>query len=198
MNLDFYFPTPVWWQDTTIDITPVKNLCMSLRNSDPEGRHLSNNGGWQSADFAPNVYTEMREFESVITDISQQAVEDYGYRQGTHFLKLVNMWFNVNGKGNSNQIHTHSGSFLSGVFYVHAVEQHSELVFYRNQSEEYIITSAGYIDRHTAISGATCRYRPRTGRALFFPSWIPHGVLPNEVDEERISIAFNMEMTHNV
>ena len=107
---------------------------------------------------------------------------------------MLNGWFNVNQKGNSNQIHTHGGSFISGTYYVQAEQDQSELIFYKNFTEDFVISSAGQIDNFTAISGATCRYPPKTGRLILFPSYVPHGVMPSTSDNERISLAFNMRM----
>ena len=196
MNLDFYFPTPVWWEDTNVDNAPLKDLTNRLREEDPKGRQISNNGGWQSKDFKSDTYHELKELTDVILEKSSQCIRDYGYYQDTYRLEMLNMWINVNSNGNSNQIHTHAGSFISGTYYIQAVKGHSEIVFYKNMSEDHIIASAGDIERYTPISGATCRYPPKSGRLIMFPSYVPHGVLPSTIDEERISIAFNMRMTH--
>lgn len=194
MNLDFYFPTPVWWEDTTLNNTEILKLCNQLRTEDPIGRKISNNGGWQSKDFKPTQYNEFNEFDKVVTQISQQCLEDYGYVSGAYKLEMLNMWFNINTEKDSNQIHTHGGSFISGVYYVQAETSQSELIFYKNFTEDYIITSAGDIEHYTPISGATCRYPPKTGRLVLFPSYVPHGVLPSTSKEDRISLAFNMRM----
>jgi len=31
MNLELYFPTPVWWEDTTIDPAPMLELLTELK-----------------------------------------------------------------------------------------------------------------------------------------------------------------------
>lgn len=193
MNLDFYFPTPIWWDDTNINLEPIRALCQRLRDEDPNGRQISNNGGWQSADFKGGDHNELSTLIDYILGASERCLGDYGYALGYKF-KMLNLWFNVNGKGHSNQIHTHAGSFLSGTFYVTVPNNASDIVFYKNTSEDHIIASAAHIDTHTAISGATCRYPPRDGRMVLFPSYLPHGVLPSQTEEERVSLAFNLEI----
>jgi uncharacterized protein (TIGR02466 family) len=47
------------------------------------------------------------------------------------------------------------------------------------------------------IDGAACfagKYRlsPQTGQLLNFPSWLRHWVYPNESNELRVSVAFNL------
>ena len=194
MNTDFYFPTPIWWLDTDIDNAPIAQLCNNLRAEDLEGRQISNNGGWQSKDFKLQDHDEFTNFVDTVTDMSLSCLKDYGFVDGAYKLEMLNGWFNVNQKGNSNQIHTHSGSFISGTYYVQAEQDQSELIFYKNFTEDFIISSAGQIENYTGISGATCRYPPRTGRLILFPSYVPHGVMPSTSDNERISLAFNMRM----
>ena len=194
MNTDFYFPTPIWWLDTDIDNAPIAQLCNNLRAEDLEGRQIRNNGGWQSKDFKLQEHEEFTNFVDTVTDMSLSCLKDYGFVDGAYKLEMLNGWFNVNQKGNSNQIHTHSGSFISGTYYVQAEQDQSELIFYKNFTEDFIISSAGQIENYTGISGATCRYPPRTGRLILFPSYVPHGVMPSTSDNERISLAFNMRM----
>ena len=194
MNTDFYFPTPIWWLDTDIDNAPIAQLCNNLRAEDLEGRQISNNGGWQSKDFKLQDHDEFTNFVDTVTDMSLSCLKDYGFVDGAYKLEMLNGWFNVNQKGNSNQIHTHGGSFISGTYYVQAEQDQSELIFYKNFTEDFVISSAGQIDNFTAISGATCRYPPKTGRLILFPSYVPHGVMPSTSDNERISLAFNMRM----
>jgi len=196
MNTDFYFPTPIWWLDTDIDNAPIAQLCNNLRAEDLEGRQISNNGGWQSKDFKLQEHDEFTNFVDTVTDMSLSCLKDYGFVDGAYKLEMLNGWFNVNQKGNSNQIHTHSGSFISGTYYVQAEQDQSELIFYKNFTEDFIISSAGQIENYTGISGATCRYPPRTGRLILFPSYVPHGVMPSTSDNERISLAFNMRMVN--
>lgn len=197
MNLDFYFPTPVWWADTPVDVAPIKMLCDRLRDEDPTGRQISNNGGWQSKDFKGDTHNELNQLVDYIVNNSQQCIEDYGFHSDAR-LEMLNMWLNVNGKGHSNQIHTHGGSFISGTFYVQVPEKSSDIILYKNTTEDHIISSAAHIERYTAISGATCRYPAREGRMVLFPSYVPHGVLPMQGEGERISLAFNLRIVEDV
>jgi uncharacterized protein (TIGR02466 family) len=195
MNLDFHFPTPIWWDDTNIKLETIRELYQRLRDEDPNGRQLSNNGGWQSTDFKDDDHKELETLMNYILSVSEQCLGDYGYASG-YKLKMDNLWFNANGKGHSNQIHTHSGSFLSGTFYVTVPNNASDISFYKNSNENYIIASAAHTKTHTVISGATCRYSPREGRMLLFPSYLPHEVLPSQIEQERVSLSFNLEIVY--
>ena len=38
MNLDMFFPTPVWWEQTELDNTDMLKLCYQLHKEDDNGR----------------------------------------------------------------------------------------------------------------------------------------------------------------
>ena len=51
INLDLYFPTPVWWTDTNLNNEYLKDIVYNKKTDNPEGREISNYGGWQSNVF---------------------------------------------------------------------------------------------------------------------------------------------------
>lgn len=194
MKLDIYFPMPIWWEDYRLNNDEILNLCYRLREKDPKGRKISNVGGWQSNDIGPDEYEELKPLVDTIKSNSTLVLEQYGFDLNRCYLTIGNLWVNINNENDSNSIHTHTSCFLSGAYYVKASRSNSPIVFYKNFTEDFAITAAGPLDRYTQLSGSTARYQPKTGRLLMFPAWLPHGVLPNESTDERISIAFNMKM----
>lgn len=194
MNLDYYFPTPVWWVDTGINNETILQYCYTAREKDPTGRSISNLGGWQSNDINPK---DLPELYNYIMVNANQCLHDYGYDSSTT-LEMGNMWVNINEKNHSNKTHIHHGSFISGVYYVKCNENSPQIVFYKNFSEDFIVTSASRVDRYTPISGSVCKYPPKEGRLILFPSYLPHSVEENETEEERISISFNIAIKYNV
>lgn len=194
MNIEFFFPTPIWWEDTGIDCSSIENMCLNERFKDPIGRILSNQGGWQSFDFRPGTKTELLEVESKILQQSLQCVRDYGYDENAVVVFIENLWININGKNNTNSVHIHDNSFVSGVFYVRAKPGQGNINFYKSYNHDFIVASQAPIKNYTAISAAAMTYPPITGRLMMFPGHLPHGVERNTVDEERISISFNVKI----
>lgn len=193
MNLDLYFPTPVWWEDIAINNDEILNFCYDTRKKDPNGRQMSNVGGWQSQDIAPGEHTELDKLVDAIYLRTDFCLSTYGFRPGSLKMEIGNMWININGENDVNMVHIHNGSFLSGCYYVKASKDSGQITFYKNFAEDFAITSVAPIDRFTQVSGSTAKYPARAGRLVMFPSWLPHGVTPNH-DDERISIAFNIKM----
>lgn len=194
MNYDLYFPTPIWWEQTEIDTLTMRDLCYSMREKDPVGRKLSNEGGWQSMDFRPGVHPEMKELEEKIMIQAHQCVRDHGYREDVCHVVIENFWFNINAKHSSNMVHIHDNSFLSGCFYVTATPDQGSITFYKNYALDYIVASQAPIERYTSISASAITYEPRTGKLLMFPGYLPHGVGHNPTDADRISVAFNVKL----
>lgn len=194
MNFNLYFPTPIWWEDTDIDVTDMLALCYRLREQDPVGRKLSNEGGWQSMDFRPGVYPEMKVLEDKVMAQAQQCIRDYGYREDLCFVALENFWFNINAKNNSNMVHIHDNSFVSGAFYLKAQPNQGKITFYKDYYQDYVTASQAVIDRYTPISASAISFDPITAKLVMFPGSLPHGVGRNEIDEERISVSFNIKL----
>jgi uncharacterized protein (TIGR02466 family) len=194
MNMEFYFPTPLWWEDTDLENADLEKLAYRLRDEDPVGRRLSNQGGWQSKDFRPGTHPEMVVLESKIKAQAENAVRDFGYREDLCFILMENFWININERGHTNSVHTHDNSFVSGAYYIKASEGQGNITFYKSYSQDFIIASQAVVDRYTPISASAITFKPKTGKLIMFPGWLPHGVERNESDENRISISFNIKL----
>jgi len=194
MNVDFYFPTPIWWMDTNLNNDNIKQYCYNLKENDPVGRHISNNGGWQSQEI--NLIDDLPELVQYIMEASQRTIYDYGYDPEKTKLFFGNAWVNINQKDNTNQIHLHHGSYLSGVYYVNVTPNSGNIVFYRNFDQAYITSSFAKVVNNTAISGQTVSYTPKPGRLILFPSNLLHSVEASNDDGDRISIAFNIGISY--
>lgn len=194
MNYELYFPTPVWWEQTTIDPGPMLDLCHRLQQENPTGRKLSNEGGWQSNDFRPGTYPEMQQLEDKIIEQAHNSLRDYGYSEQFSIITIENFWFNINRKGNSNAVHIHDNSFLSGCFYLKATPNQGNITFYKNHAMDYIVASQAVIERYTPISASAIAFDPQTGKLVMFPGYLPHGVGHNPTNEDRISVAFNIKL----
>lgn len=153
-----------------------------------DSEKISNIGGYQSAsdihqdiDFKNNC----DRLWDIISPIAQHIGDlfaEHGYPSTT--LTLANMWFNVNGKGNSNVEHTHPHCFYSGVIWIKAKPGMGGL----SMKSPHEHSLYGMVDTLWTAE-------PEEGRVMLFPSFLPHSVAANPTDEERISISFNLHVT---
>jgi hypothetical protein len=149
----------------------------------------SNRGGWQSPSY---FYEEesFSEFKNYILMYALTSLTHYDYN-----FELGNMWININKKGDYNVQHVHANSLLSGVIWIKAPEKSGPLVF---ASPNVFIESALLEAAKQNVKDAKnyfehFEFNPKEGRMILFPSHLYHSVEPNESDEDRISIAFNLK-----
>lgn len=176
-----WFSYPIWSNIVSYEHhEELLKYCL-LRKAYDDGKSFSNRGGWHSSDLdfhTDDVINRFSKFIQYHLNILSEKIK----------VKLVinNLWININGYQTRNDTHTHPGAFISGVFYVKAEENQGDICFenplrYFNQ---FMYDDPIFLDRHVC-------HKPRTGKLLLFPSSLPHSVLSNETNIDRISISFN-------
>jgi len=210
MNLDYIFPTPVWWVDLPeIDLKKMEEIVISVAENN-ESQYRSNRGGlnYQSPDYMgeqilANEELDGDEFQKLLRVIKEKAEQSFGtYGAEMSHIEYANAWMNINGRGGYNEVHVHPGAVMSGVFYVKVPDgECGKLVFYKDHTEGYLIHSLGIAEdmstSSTPHTDTTFEYPPSPGRLFLFPAWVPHAVRDNQTDDERISISFNFVPMRN-
>lgn len=84
-------------------------------------------------------------------------------------------WLTKFEKGNFSSIHDHGMDDISGCYYYKTSGKDGDF-FYESSSPW----------------GGRVLVPPAEGQILLFPSWMKHGVLSNETDDIRMSLAFNV------
>ena len=170
--MDFIFGTPIWkLKSNSFDEKKITEEIYKAREFDPEGVEKSNCGGYHSGyDFSTPLVDEY------IRDI----LEGEGGLDFPH--TVVERWFNINTKGDSNRPHRHGFIGLSGVLFI---TDAPGLVLH----EPSMISADGlpYTEEIHKIDG-------KSGEIVVFPSTILHWVEPSESDAPRITYAFNIEV----
>jgi uncharacterized protein (TIGR02466 family) len=161
---------------------------VAARAADPTGHAVSGRGGWQS-------HTDMRlrpELRSLIRFIDETIgrVKVYLDIVERFDLHVSGMWININGKGSYNTPHIHGNTFFGGVYYVKTHPGCGQIQFQESSNiREY------HCPPYARITPRNCfvqQCAAEAGRLCIFPAYLPHEVTENTVDEERISIAFNI------
>jgi uncharacterized protein (TIGR02466 family) len=186
-----WWATPIWYfyiPKTQIDPNLIEKECYK-EQSNSKGRVKSNVHGWQSEDIIgvdknrPLISNLLKE----IALMTSPVLKDLGVPKE---LELTNAWININPKNSFNQVHIHTKSMLSGVYYVSANEHSGDIVFH-NEAKLNMLYGM-FTDANNKNTYSSVKYKPETGKIILFPSWIPHGVNINNSQEDRISIAFNL------
>jgi len=188
------FITPVLQFELDLDIGVLKKFCYDTRHKQTKGVQISNVGGWQSPALKGKMHPEFEKLKQRIIEASSK-YHNYIKIKKSLNPKLSNIWININGKGHSNEYHTHPFATISGTYYI---TDGSNLMF--RHPLKYInefFWRENILEGFSTTNSTTQTFSPKPNTLLLFPPWIDHKVEINKTDEERISIAFNT-MLQNV
>ena len=107
------FVYEVYHFSLNFDVNRLSDFCFELQNNN-KGRVRSNLGGWQSNDLF-DEYSIISDLRKLIFEKVKIAAEDFNLSKE---IKLDNLWININEYKDTNMIHCHPQSILSGVYYV--------------------------------------------------------------------------------
>ncbi len=169
---------------------------ITARQAVDPGVFRSNRKGWHSkSDFFLRQEPAHAELSRAITRAAfDGALRVAGNQDDIREIGMkINGWINVNPPGAHNVPHDHPGSFWSGAYYV----KNS-----KSLDEPQLGGAISFIDARTAPTGQPLikaptlaglkTFHPTAGTLLLFPSTIKHLVHPNDSDEDRVTIAFNV------
>jgi uncharacterized protein (TIGR02466 family) len=109
-------------------------------------------------------------------------------------LELKKSWFSINRKYSYHEIHHHCPDIWSGVYYLQAEQGDASISFLNNN---IISTNWPYRSQRSQMNdytGSEKICRVSSGMMLLFPSYLYHNVSQQLADQERITIAFNLNL----
>jgi len=108
---------------------------------------------------------------------------DYKYDN----LEITGMWANFLFVGDSHAPHTHSNNFLSGVYYLEAGQNTSNIQFFDPRPQASVLQPRNNPNK---MNSSMMEFNSTKGFGYIFPSWLQHWV--PTTTEERISISWNI------
>jgi uncharacterized protein (TIGR02466 family) len=109
-------------------------------------------------------------------------------------IKIINLWVVKQHKNEYNPIHYHNGQ-LSGVGYLKIPKNMNENKMLKNKK----IKTNGTIDfingQRNFLSKSIYNLNPNVGDLILFPNYLMHTAYPFNINAERVSFSFNVEIT---
>lgn len=175
------FSVPISNFRTDCDLDNLYNIVSNEKYKEPD-----NSLCHQSVDSALHLKSEYKSLVADIYDAVKYHNNDAGYEDVP--MMITQMWSNKYIKGSSIHEHTHSNSFLSGVFIVSGSDK-SATVFKNPLSR---MRDAIQISRKVQNEYSSDHFFSESipGQLTIFPSWLPHST--TLVESERYSISFNV------
>ena len=164
----------------------LKRQILQAKKDDRGTQGGSNPGCWRSTALYEMkwLYDEMR---NLVMEANQKCSEiDSAFKQ--HLEKSdnldYNIWTNVNEVGSKNVIHSHKGDAWAGIYYVQA-EDTGNLLFHNPAN---LLNDCKFNSPFVRGLGI----QPKDGMLILWPGWVPHEVVENESNRQRINIAWGI------
>lgn len=100
---------------------------------------------------------------------------------------ITQSWTNYTTENQYHHTHNHKNSYLSGVFYVEAVDGVDRITFYSNRDSQFDVHPIEL----NMFNSLSWWYPVKTGSLLIFPSYLYHSVQKKNQSNTRVSLAFN-------
>ena len=195
------FATPLYSADLNLNLKNLKDFCKKHQQKNKTGEQKSNNGGYQSNFILPHkgpLDPLIKEIETNANIFAQQFLN----KKVTQ--KIESIWINSNLYKDTNRIHSHPGSAISGVYYVKTPSECGQIIFEHpaGRALEYYMESIDSLpgrrnelasEEYNSFNSFRTGLKPTENTLYLFPSWLMHYVESNMNEtEERISISFNI------
>jgi uncharacterized protein (TIGR02466 family) len=200
-GLQLLFPTPVW--EANIGDDKINKLLKSAIYD------IEKNDTSFKQEFYPCAYSSYINKIPLTKDIRFKDITLRVLGEAKKFLAAVNMkknphlslslqvhdlFCNINRKYSFHGPHRHEDSDLSAVYYVDTNAKSSPFVVHNPIEPLLMHTRDVLYEENSPMIQGTQTIQPQTGKVLIFPSWLMHEVRQQLVDQDRISIAFNLEI----
>ncbi len=185
------FPTPVKFSNLTLSTALLQQEVKELFSLGYDSDLKSGVNGTR-LDIT-NKLLEEKKPQTIIKLLTHIQQEVYNYCKEVNIKPqyITQSWINVNPTNSINVRHSHPGSVLSGAYYVkYPTDANSPLSFYRSREFSDYGWSSMSLDQNIELQ-SIFKYFPVDNDLVIFPSFVEHDVLPNQSNEDRISLSFN-------
>ena len=183
------FPTLLY----SCNIPVPKNLIKyTLKLSKEEkGESTSNRGGWHSRYDLNQDQHFAKNYLNYLGSSLTRELEDIP------LFSFVDMWLNLNRKGDYNIMHNHPDCHYALVWFIKTPKNCGNLVLQNptiyNDSSFLKTISENVADKYLARH--TYTFEPKEGNCYVFPAHLYHMVESSKSDEDRISLAANLRFS---
>jgi len=182
--MDYIFPSVLYTMDLEgLDNSEIAKDCLQIKENTNTVK-ISNIGGWQSPAISEELKTlNLKLLEKKVKEAVQFVLNNQ---------KILNLnfefsyWININSSKDYNILHSHGTPLICAVYYPFIPKDcNGELSFIRTDGGSYF----NLHEREIKFS-VSCR----TGMLALFSPHLFHYVTPTNSEENRISIAFNVDI----
>ena len=144
----------------------------------------------------PHILTTTTFQEDIIADINlelfneqlnihlQQYCDEIEFKFNSDYKRTS--WFSMFNQRDFGTAHNHGFADISGCYYF-ATNGEDGDIYFENPSELTGVSKA-FAKKYAP----SIRHQPQIGKILLFPSYLTHGIMPNNTENSRVSLSFNI------
>ena len=181
-----FFPTLIWIR--------TLETALSTRLNNEYKTHfqqfISASPGQRTVQTTQDLHRHP-EFAELVSAIDLSAGEVLDHLGVEHpGFEISGCWANFGAPGVAHIAHHHANNYLSGVYYVDAPAGGNVITFHDPRFQvEQIVPRVRVRNAHNSTAHSVA---VQSGQLILFPAWLVHSVPPNDSNEMRISISFNI------
>ena len=193
-TIDKHFPQTIYYCD---------NVCSDILDSlEKEIKVIQKQYGTERSPMlyvdsarntASKVLKNIPPFSILASEIKKHVfnyANELGYDISVGDLDIVNMWFNISGKGDFNFPHAHNNCDFAGVFYVKVTPENKIIFIHPQYMNGQIIPP----DNFNLFSYDSITYTCKKSTIMVWRNYLLHST-PRQMNEgEKIVISFNVKI----
>jgi|LakMenE18May11ns_1017448.scaffolds.fasta_scaffold9918748_3 hypothetical protein len=177
------FPTPVYISHMDRPFTPSE---MEIFQN-AEQKTVANAGNITSANNYILNEPGLESIRNILTAHTAEFIKRIYSPKYEIVPYITQSWSNYTKENEYHHSHEHPNSFISGVLYINANDEHDKITFQKKGYQQIKPVSSEF----NWYNSESWFYTVRTGMIILFPSGTTHMVENKGGDNKRISLAFN-------
>ena len=186
------FPCPVYVIKRDSDLTPIEENEIEQIVKDGMRLNIGNTTSNNS-----NIFDKLKNLKQFCEQHLNIYIKEVIDPKEELDFYITQSWLNITKSGEYHHDHSHPNSIVSGVFYV-STEEDDKITFGDpNKMLKDIISFK--LKEQNPFNSAILGFPVNNNELILFPSWLEHGVEPNErATTDRISLSFNTFIRGNL
>ena len=180
------FPQPVYFSKLERELTKEE-----LKVVDEHKKKTYKNEGNITSDN--NYVLENKALKNLKKDLNKKVINYFNEvvcTSNSIIPYITQSWINYTETNQFHHKHSHSNSYVSGVFYIDAQKEVDSIIFYKKTAPNETIKLN--VTKYNPFNSTTCLFPVETGNIFLFPSFLIHGVNKKKGTNTRISLSFNV------
>ena len=185
--IEYWWPTEIGFYDNpNHKKLKLINFCYNIqKNNESGGKEWVSNETYNTSNNVFQIHKN-KKFELLNSWIIESVNKYINDSKLDFIINGIESWFNIYKKGNYQEVHQHSNTILSAVYFLKSNKKSSPLVFRPPFIDQLDVKKINNFCCNCSIV-----YKPIPGRLIDFRGFVPHCVPQHKDNQDRITLSYN-------